>query len=88
MKQIWATVSERGQVTIPAEVRRLLGLRKRDRVTFIIEDGCVRIERPKYATVADVVGSLPPLGMDIDEAIRIAKEEHRDERLKRKLADG
>jgi len=33
-----STVTRKGQVTIPAEVRRRLGLRRGDRVAFLEED--------------------------------------------------
>jgi AbrB family looped-hinge helix DNA binding protein len=36
-------VTRKGQVTIPAEVRRSLGLKRGDRVAFVIEDSAVRI---------------------------------------------
>lgn len=40
-----ATVSSKGQITIPAEVRRRLGLERGDRVRFVIENG-MTILRP------------------------------------------
>ena len=39
MREITATTTKRNQVTIPAEVRHLLGLKPRDKVTFTIENG-------------------------------------------------
>ncbi len=38
-----STLTSKGQVTIPAEVRRRLGLRAGDRVGFIVEKGEVRL---------------------------------------------
>ncbi len=38
-----STLTSKGQVTIPAEVRRRLGLRAGDRVGFIVEEGEVRL---------------------------------------------
>ncbi|MCY4391229.1 MAG: type II toxin-antitoxin system PrlF family antitoxin [Chloroflexi bacterium] len=38
MREITTTTTQRNQVTIPVEVRRLLGLRPRDKVAFTIED--------------------------------------------------
>lgn len=35
----------RGQVTIPAEIRKALGLRPHDRVVFRVEDGKVQMQR-------------------------------------------
>ncbi len=40
-----STLTSKGQVTIPAEVRRQLGLQPGDHVGFIMEDGDVRLVR-------------------------------------------
>lgn len=34
-----ATITSKGQITIPQEVRRRLGLKQGDKVTFEVEDG-------------------------------------------------
>ena len=81
MKEFVTTVTQRGQVTIPAEVRRLLGLKPHDKVAFTIDDGEVRIV-PVAFTAASAFSSVKPIGdfSDFDEQIRDAKEE-RAERL-------
>ena len=38
-----AKVMSKGQVTIPKDVREVLGIESGDRVTFIVENGTVRI---------------------------------------------
>lgn len=38
-----AKVMAKGQVTIPKDVRKVLGVSSGDRVTFIVENGTVRI---------------------------------------------
>ena len=43
--RVRATITGKGRVTIPWEVRRRLGLRKGDRIEFVVEDG-VTILRP------------------------------------------
>ena len=40
-----ASVTSKGQVTIPVEIRRLLGVRARDKVAFRVEDDQVRLVR-------------------------------------------
>jgi AbrB family looped-hinge helix DNA binding protein len=40
-----STVTSKGQVTIPAALRRRLGLKEGDRVEFVEEDGRVTVRR-------------------------------------------
>ena len=40
---MYTTISSKGQVTIPKKVRNALGIDSGDRVTFIVEEGTVRI---------------------------------------------
>lgn len=87
MKEIVSTVSSKGQVTIPADVRRHLGVGTSDKVTFVIsDDGRVEL-RPVRYTLAAVLGSIPALGnesVDFDREIEAAMEAEAD-RLVRKL---
>jgi antitoxin PrlF len=76
MKQITTTITQRGQVTIPAEVRRVLGLEPSDKVTFVIDDATVRLTTAEF-TLESAFGSVSPLPdiADLDEQISAAKEE-------------
>jgi len=85
-REIWASVTERGQVTIPAEVRRALGLGKRDKVIFSMEDGVVKVKKPTF-TLETAYASIKPLAGDVDEMIREAKDEKAD-RLIEKMRRG
>ena len=38
-----ARVMAKGQVTIPKNIRNVLGINTGDRVTFVVEDGTVRV---------------------------------------------
>lgn len=89
MRQIWASVTERGQVTIPAEVRKLLGIQKREKVIFSLEDGVVVLKKPRFTieTAAMSIPALTPPMRDVDGAIREAKEE-RAVRLIEKMRKG
>ena len=58
---IYASVTERGQVTIPAEVRKALGLSKPGKVIFRVEDGVVVLKKPRYSSTSEIAGSVPPL---------------------------
>ena len=63
MKEIISTITSKGQVTIPAEVRKHLGLHKREKIAFgIDEEGDVHLKTPHYPTLAALrgaAGSLP-----------------------------
>ncbi|HXG36150.1 MAG TPA: AbrB/MazE/SpoVT family DNA-binding domain-containing protein [Dehalococcoidia bacterium] len=76
MKEISATVTQRGQVTIPAEVRRLLGVKPGDKVAFVIEGHQVGL-RPVRFTLESAFGSVKPLAKTVDfkAMIQMAKEE-------------
>ena len=75
MKEIVTTITQRSQVTIPAEVRRVLGVKPGDRVAFIIEDGGVRLA-PAPFSLESAYGSVKPVETpeNFEEISRIAKE--------------
>ncbi len=53
-----ATVTSKGQITIPVEVRRKLNLKPGDRIDFVVDRaGGVRL-RPKKAPLASLLGIL------------------------------
>lgn len=77
-KQIIAPISSKGQVTLPAEIRKQLGLNKRGKVAFVIEPaGVIRIEAPRYGDIASLAGAAgsleKPLGWK--EMLAIAYED-------------
>ncbi len=76
MKEITASITQRGQVTIPAEVRRLLGIKPRGKVTFRIEADQVRLVPPAF-TLETAYGSVTPLEKpeDFEKISRAVKEE-------------
>jgi len=85
VRALEATVTSQGQVTIPAEVRRHLGLTKRGKVTFLIDDEGVRLVPPRY-TFESARGAVPPLpgtSADFDREIEEAMAEEADRKLGR-----
>jgi len=76
MREYVATITQRGQVTIPAEVRRLLGANPRDKIAFRVEGDTVRLA-PVEFTLEQALGSVTPLQRpeDFGERSRTAKEE-------------
>ena len=76
MREITTTTTQRNQVTIPVEVRRLLGLKPGDKVAFTIEDGGkVRLAAASF-TLESAYGSVKPSASpeDFDEVSRSAKD--------------
>ncbi len=60
MQQFSTSMTQRGQVTLPAEVRRILGVKPKEKVTFQVDGDDIRIV-PAQFTVESVRGSVPPL---------------------------
>ena len=88
MREIATTITQRNQVTIPADVRRLLGLKPRDKVAFTIEDGGdVRLAAAAFS-LESAYGSVKPSRRpeDFSAASRNAKDAKAEETA-RKLTD-
>jgi AbrB family looped-hinge helix DNA binding protein len=78
MKEIVSTITSKGQVTIPAEIRRYLGVRQGDKVSFVIGDtGTVGLKVAAYPTVASLRerGPGPGKALSYDEMKEIASED-------------
>jgi len=80
MKEIVTTMTQRGQVTVPSEVRRLLGLKPRDKVAFSIEDDEVRLTPARF-TLESAFGSVKPIKGRQD--FKAISRGARDEKLRR-----
>ena len=58
MREIVSTITSKGQVTIPVEVRRHLRVDTNDKVAFVIDyEGQVRLKAPRYPTIASLRGA-------------------------------
>jgi len=74
-----ATITSKGQVTIPQEVRQRLGLKQGDQVAFIVENGVTilkpaRGEENPFARYAGALG-----GFETKEEVNAWVRELRDE---------
>jgi len=81
MKEINSTITSKGQVTIPAEVRRHLGVDKGDKLTFVIDDdGGVALRIPQFSDVASLAGAAGSLNerLSWDQMREIAREDRFD----------
>ncbi len=72
MAALAVRVQEKGQVTIPLEIRRRLGLKKGDLVTFVETDKGILIQPAEVIVSAalEMIGeSLKAKGVTLDELI-------------------
>lgn len=54
-----ATLTSKGQITVPKDVRERLGLKSGDRVAFEFEGNSVRLRVEKSKSLEELKGSLP-----------------------------
>lgn len=75
-KEILSSVSQKGQVTIPQEIRRQLGVKPKDKIAFRMEKGEVKII-PVGFPLENSFQAIPALKkkVGIKEMTRIAAEE-------------
>lgn len=57
---------EKGRITLPASVRRALGLREGDRLTVSVERGAI-VLKPKAVVVDDVERMIGPMEVKLEE---------------------
>ena len=76
MQEITSTVGAKGQVTLPAAVRKVLGIKPHGQITFAINNGEVRLH-PVMPSLDDVYQSVPALKrkLSVEQMIEIAAEE-------------
>ena len=79
MKELVSTMTSKGQVTIPAEIRKYLGIGAATKVAFVINGDGEVVVRPARYTLASVRGVVPALPgretIDFDDQIEEAMEE-------------
>ncbi len=77
MKVFESSVSPKGQITLPLEVRRRWGIKAKDRVAIHVEGERVTI-MPVRSPVDESYGVLPQLSrrISVEEMTEIAAEEH------------
>lgn len=80
MKEYISSVSPKGQITIPAEIRELLGIKPKDKVIFEMGEERVKI-RPLAARLEASYQAIPALtpARTLEEMMEIAHEDHAQE---------
>lgn len=77
-----ATMTSKGQITVPKEARELLGLKPGDRVEFTPDgDGAITMRRARIQSITDLfgilpAGVLPATDEELDEVIGEAIADH------------
>ena len=59
MSEFVTTVTQKGQVTIPGELRKALNIRPKDKIAFELTDGEVRL-RPMRSRLTAGYGAVKP----------------------------
>jgi AbrB family looped-hinge helix DNA binding protein len=85
MEQYVTTLTKRGQVTLPARVRKLLGAKPKDKITFTVHGDQISLSQAKF-TLESAFGSVRPSNRpeDFREISRQVKED-KAERTARRL---
>ncbi|MCL5075718.1 MAG: AbrB/MazE/SpoVT family DNA-binding domain-containing protein [Chloroflexi bacterium] len=61
MKELVSSVSPKGQITIPVEIRKLLGVKPKDKVVFKVEEGEGVKIAPLGSRLETSFKAVPPL---------------------------
>lgn len=85
MPGMTTTITSKGQVTIPAKLRRMFGIKPKDTIAFRVKDGEIVVSRVD-ATVESAFGAVRPLRRpeNVEQIIREAKEDRAAKRWPRK----
>ncbi len=78
MARYVSTISSKGQVTIPADIRRKLGVNAQDKIAFVVTENErieLRAERFTLETAIGSIEALPGESADLDREIKEATEE-------------
>lgn len=78
MREIVSTVTSKGQITIPVEIRKRLHLDQGDKLSFVITDaGSIELHVPARPTIASLAGAAGSLEqpMEWEDMRDLARED-------------
>ncbi len=77
VNEVLTSISKKGQVTIPKEIREKLGIKPKDKIAFRAEKGKIRII-PLGSPIEASFQAVPALKrkVSLEQMIEIAAEEH------------
>ena len=86
-REIVSTLTSKGQITIPIEIRRQLGLETGSKLAFVVEkDGTVRVKPATYPTIESLRGIAGCMRTPMSwEEVEDVVEEERAVEIARKL---
>ena len=74
-----STISSKGQITVPLEIRKLLGLKKGDRVEFVVDEKRTILRRApsRENSFEKYVGALPAFSSvkDVNKWVRSLRDD-------------
>lgn len=62
---IW--LREKGRITIPASIRKALGLREGDRLQLSVDQGAIILKPERVVTAREIKGIIGPAKVKIEE---------------------
>lgn len=68
-------ISQKGQVTIPVQIRQMLDLDSSNQVIFEVEDKKKVLLKPNRLTLRDVYGAVKPIKKSFSQIRKIARQE-------------
>jgi AbrB family looped-hinge helix DNA binding protein len=89
MREFLSSVSPKGQITIPIEIRRRLGIKPRDRVAMQVEGAVVTLTPAPPADLEASYQAVPALTRrrTLDEIEALAHAEHAQEAAREGLPE-
>ncbi|MEM2106722.1 MAG: AbrB/MazE/SpoVT family DNA-binding domain-containing protein [Candidatus Bathyarchaeia archaeon] len=67
---MYVTLREKGRITIPASIRKTLGLFEGDRLQIIAERGAIVLRPKRIVTADEIKGIIGPIEVEVEDVER------------------